>query len=258
MDGIQSIRRASAVLDVVSRHGEKGCRLFDVVRETDLGRATAHRFLKALQEVNLVDHDPLTQNYYPGFHLITLANAAANRFGIARRLAPAMLRIAEKTADTVYLSIRVGDEAVCLAREEGTFPIKTLTLQPGDRRPLGVGAGSLALLAFLPDAEIDQILSSNKDRLRAYGFDATTIRESVGDARRDGYSLNAGRIVSGMSAIGVPALRIGNFTVAALSVAAISDRMSKTRVTEIAALLHDEARIAQQELGPIAETFYRS
>jgi DNA-binding IclR family transcriptional regulator len=258
LEGVQSIRRASAVLDVVARHGEKGCRLFDVVRQTDLGRATAHRFLKALQEVNLIDHDPLTQNYYPGFRLITLANAAANRFGIARRLAPAMLRIAEKTADTVYLSIRVGDEAVCLAREEGTFPIKTLTLQPGDRRPLGVGAGSLALLAFLPDEEIDQILSSSKDRLRAYGFDATTIRELVGEARRDAYALNAGRMIPGMSAIGVPALRIGDFTVAALSVAAITDRMSKARLSEIAALLRDEARIAQQELGPIAEKLYGS
>ena len=257
MEGVQSIRRASAVLDVVARHGEKGCRLFDVVRQTDLGRATVHRFLKALQEVNLIDHDPLTQNYYPGFRLISLANAASNRYGVARRLAPAMLRIAEKTADTVYLSIRVGDEAVCLAREEGTFPIKTLTLQAGDRRPLGVGAGSLALLAFLPDDEIDQILSASGERLRTFGFDAATIRGLVADTRREGYALNAGKLIPGMSAIGV-AVRVGSATLAALSVAAISDRMSKPRMSEIASLLHEEARLAQSDLMPGAEKRYGS
>jgi DNA-binding IclR family transcriptional regulator len=252
LEGVQSIRRASAVLDVVARHGEKGCRLFDVVRQTDLGRATAHRFLKALQEVNLIDHDPLTQNYYPGFRLISLANAASSRHGIARLLAPAMLRIAEETADTVYLSIRVGDEAICLAREEGSFPIKTLTLKAGDRRPLGVGAGSLALLAYLPDDEIDQILSSSRDRLRAFRFDAATIRGLVADTRKDGYALNAGgRLIPGMTAVGV-ALRVGSTTVAALSVAAVNDRMSKARVAEIATLLHEEARLAKNELTPSA------
>ena len=54
-----------------------------------------------------------------------------------------------------------------------------------------------------------------------------------------------------MSAVGV-ALRVGNATVAALSVAAINDRMSKARVAEIAALLHEEARLAQSELAPTA------
>ncbi|MCO5066653.1 MAG: IclR family transcriptional regulator [Rhizobiaceae bacterium] len=254
MEGVQSVRRASAVLDVVAKHGEKGCRLYDVVRQTDLGRATAHRFLKALQEVSLIDYDPERQTYYPGFRLITLANAASNRFGIARRLAPAMLRVAEKTGDTVYLSIRMGDDAVCIAREEGTYPIKTLSLQPGDRRPLGVGAGSLALLAFLPDEDVESILAASGDRMAKFGFDAASIREMVAQARRQGYALNPGRIIKGMSAIGVPVFKVGSTTVAALSVAAITDRMSEGRLAEIAAMLHEEARMAQLDLKSIADT----
>jgi DNA-binding IclR family transcriptional regulator len=36
-------------------------------------------------------------------------------------------------------------------RHEGSFPIRTLVLDVGNRRPLGVGAGGLAILAAIGD-----------------------------------------------------------------------------------------------------------
>jgi DNA-binding IclR family transcriptional regulator len=156
-------------------------------------------------------------------------------------------------ACAVYLSIRQGDEAVCIVREEGSYPIKTLTLRPGDRRPLGVGAGSLALLAYLPNEEIDQLLAANADRIEAYKLDANKIRELVADARQRGFAYNPGLLIPGMSAIGVPVLKVGSTVFAALSVAAISERMSHRRLTEIAGLLLNEARSLQDQLAPVSD-----
>ena len=51
--------------------------------------------------------------------------------------------------------------AVCVLREDGDYPLKTHVLLPGDRHPLGVGAGSLAILAALPDDEVDACLQAN-------------------------------------------------------------------------------------------------
>src|SRR5690606_31297222 len=95
----------------------------------------------------------------------------ATRFDIAELARPALIRLARETGDTVFLSVREGLDAICLERQVGSYPIKTLTLDVGDRRPLGVGAGSLALLAFLPEAEIAEIIASNEPRLVSYpGF----------------------------------------------------------------------------------------
>ena len=75
-----------------------------------------------------------------------------------------MARIAEATGDTVFLTQRSGLDAVCVDRQEGTFPIKTFTLEIGMRRPLGVGTGSLAILSALSEEEIQAIVNSNPPR----------------------------------------------------------------------------------------------
>ena len=53
--------------------------------------------------------------------------------------------------DSSFLSVRRDNYAVCLYREEGTYPVRTHALQAGLQHPLGVGAGSLAMLSALPD-----------------------------------------------------------------------------------------------------------
>ena len=80
---------------------------------------------------------------------------------------PSLQRLAQKTGDTAFASILEGTAAICVAREVGDFPIRTLTLSVGDRRPLGVGAGSLALLASLSD---DAIENRPAQRSVAEGF----------------------------------------------------------------------------------------
>ncbi|WP_438590980.1 hypothetical protein, partial [Klebsiella oxytoca] len=72
------------------------------------------------------------------------------------------------------------------------------TLDVRDRRPLGVGAGSLALLAAMSDGEIDAILRQNENWLRDFqAFDRDSLQALVARTRTDGYALNEGRIVPG-------------------------------------------------------------
>jgi DNA-binding IclR family transcriptional regulator len=54
-----------------------------------------------------------------------------------------------------------GTDGVCLHHEEGSFPIHTQVLSAGRRYPLGIGAGSLALLAAMSDREVERIINAN-------------------------------------------------------------------------------------------------
>lgn len=253
-DSFQSVNRAIQVIDAVARRSEEGAKLADIAKEAGLGRATAHRFLKSLVDNRYLEYDEASALYFLGIHVMALGAAAANRFGLARRAAASLTRLAERTADTVYLTLRIDDEAVCIGRQEGAFPIKTLTLRVGDRRPLGVGAGSLALLAFLEPAEIERRIDAQSARLAQFGIDAATLQGMVEISRRIGYSLNDGRIIPGMTAVAVPILAANGEPVAAISVAAISTRMDVARRENIVTWLRDEVAKLQTDLAPLLAT----
>lgn len=256
--GLQSVQRAAAVLEVIARYAEDGCRLTDVIRETELGKATAHRFLRALEVLGLVEIDEISGRYFIGMRLVALGTAAGNRFGLIRRVRPSLQRLAEVTADTVYLSFRAGNHAVCIAREEGAFPIKTLTLGVGSRRPLGIGAAALALLAYLPDAEIDRLLGLNEGEIREFGMDRATMWEMVETSRRCGYALNNGRFVQGMSAVALPIVNNDGHYVASIAVAAIDSRMTSERRETIAHWIGEEVAKIEAALAPIQQARARA
>jgi DNA-binding IclR family transcriptional regulator len=253
MKGLQTIDRAVQVLEVIGAASTIGARMIDVMRATGLGRATSHRFLKAMLDQQLVEHDTDTGRYFLGLKLLMLSNAASNRFGLARHAAPALRRLAERTGDTVYLSVRVGDLAFCLDRVEGAFPIRTLTLKIGDCRPLGVGAGSMALLAFLPIEEVRRLVTASAAAIAVFGLDEANLLSIAQTARRLGYAFNDGRIIPGMGAVGVPVCGKARIPIAALSVAAITSRMSPSRRNSIVSWLKEEAATLETELGAVLD-----
>lgn len=238
---VQSVARSAAILRLLAVESIEGWRLSDVATKTGLRKATTHRLLSALVNVGFVYQDPADRRYRLGYEIVRLG-LAATRYDIVDLARPAMIRLARKTEDTVFVSVREGREAICLDRQVGAFPIKTLTLNGGDHRPLGVGAGSLALLAFLPDDEVEEVIQANRPALVKYPkFSPHHLRELVARTRAAGFAFNDGRIVSAMSAVGVPVWDPHGRLVAALSVAAINERMSPSRIRQIVAALQEEA-----------------
>ena len=242
MELVQSIERAAKILRCLGRDNTNGKRLVDVARETGLNKVTARRILATLVKEGLVDQDPDSGVFRLGMALTELAQSATNYQGIHGLAYPAMVRLAEKTGDTIYLTLRHGMEAICLERVEGSFPIKSLTLEAGDRRPLGVGAGSLALLAFLPAEEIDPIVQANMPLYGNYGcLKPEAVPRLVALAREDGYASNDGEVIPEMSAVAVPIHGSGGKPFASLSVAAITTRLQGERREQVVAWLRQEA-----------------
>ena len=236
----QNLRRMTLVLDALAQ-ARHGMRLGDVANATKLGKTTVHRTMSGLVEFGWADLNEDDGTYTLGFRPLTLALAAVDRYGLHRLAAPMLQRIADLTEDTAYLSVRSGMESVCISRYEGTFPVKTLTLSVGARRPLGVGAGSLAILAFQNESVVERLLSQTKEARTRYGLDDKRLQALIHQAKEQGYTLNDGMLVSGMSAIGVPIYSSAGMPVAAISVAAISTRLQGSRRLEVADLLKGTA-----------------
>ena len=246
----QSLERGMTLLEAVVDRPIAGASLNDLAAATRLARPTAHRLLLSLRKLGFVDYDADARRFFPGLKAYRMGLASAARFDVAELADRSMSRLADETGDTVFLSLRHGDSALCAARKIGPFPIRTLTLNVGDFRPLGVGAGSLALLAALPDEEARQVIARNRENLAAYpNIDAISLKEMVAKTRRQGFSVNDGLILQEMAAIGIPVHDAGGKVIAAISVAAIRSRMAPPRRATIVKLLERERAAIESMLG---------
>jgi DNA-binding IclR family transcriptional regulator len=232
----QTLRRGLMILRLMAQVGPSGVRVSDVARRLGLNKATAIRLTQALVDERFVSHDIVSGCYRLGPEAFAVGLAAEPTYELQRLCAPTLKELANISGDTVFFSVRHGYEAICLSRDEGDFPIRNQVLKSGDRYPLGVGAGSTAILASLTDSEIEDSLTRNELVLatRYPRCDPKTIWRLVSEARQQGYSLNPGLVTEGSWAIGVPVLDAHGQAVAAISLAAIEQRLDVVRRTFLA------------------------
>ena len=200
--GGQSIQRAISVIRTVAKYKSRGCNLKTIAKELDLHIATAHRILGILVEEGFIIHDPGTKFYHIGLELYNLSSKAyfAN---LQEYFHSTLQRIAQQTEDTVFLIIRSGYESLCIDRVEGAFPIRAQTVDIGERAPLGLGAGGLSILSFLPDKETQSLISANDGRYTKFtNLTADDVRDLVKTTRNLGYSLISGSRIPGTTGVG--------------------------------------------------------
>jgi DNA-binding IclR family transcriptional regulator len=239
-----SIARAARVLDALAE-SPQGASLAEIVARTAFTKTTTFRVLASLQQVHYVVQDPQNSKYRLGLKLAGLARSAAHT-DIAALAARGLDRLAETSQDTVFLSVPEGAASICIARRVGDFPIQTLTLNTGDRRPLGVGAGALALYCALDAPQRDAICRVNRNWLAEYGFTQAMLKAEHAAFAKNGYSINQGKVVPGMSAVALPVLARNGQPVAAIAIGAISERMTRERIETLLlpALRRETARLA--------------
>lgn len=241
-----SLDRAITLLSAVA-NSHDGLRLTDAATVASLSPSTTHRILSALVQHRLLRLPEGTRKYVPGAELYRLGLAAARHFSLVDLARPSLLALAERTQDTISLSIIDGREALCLDRVVGSYPIKTMALEVGERRPLGVGAGSLALLAALPAAEREEVVKDDKARIARYpNFTAAALGRWAGDAARRGYAHSPERVLAGMSAVGVAIRDTDGRPIGSISLSGIAPRVRGERLREIIGILqHECAQVAK-------------
>jgi DNA-binding IclR family transcriptional regulator len=254
LSGSQSVDRALGLLSLIGREPADGMPLGEIVSGSGLNKPTTRRLLLALMRAGLVEQEPQTRRYCLGEEAFVLGVLAARRHGLLELAMDGLRRLSAETQDTSFLTVRRENYAICLHREEGTYPVRTHALQAGDQHPLGVGAGSLAMLAALPDDDVDRVIAANEAALLARypGFAPDALRVDITATRERGFSLNPGRLVASSWGIGRAFHYPDGRVAGALSIAAIDSRMTPGRQAELAVPL---AREAERMETLLAEMF---
>ena len=238
----QTLDRAIHLVRLISSARGAGLGLSDLVRAGGMTKPTTRRLLISLIDNGLVEQDPGTHRYHLGPDAYMFGVIAAERYGIHRLASDSLARLAASSGDAALLCVQRGTEWLCLAREEGTYPLRSHTLQPGDRHPLGAGAAGMALLAALSDEEVESVLSKNSKQLNENypGHPLDEVRLQLVETRRNGYSLNAGYVFSGAWGMAIALYDQDSNIRATLTIAGVESRFKGERVNELATLLKNE------------------
>ncbi len=199
----------------------------------------------------MVDQCATSKRYRLSLDFFALAAKAGQAGNLRDVVRPSLLRLSASLGDSLFLLARSGFDAVCLDRSEGPYPIRTFTGDIGGRVALGVGQGSLAILAFLPEEERDEVIRYNLPRLKDFHhYDEVLLRAEIDNVRSLGYAGRNTGVLDGMAGLAVPILDRNGHAVAALSVATISDRLGPNRMPTVVALLKREATAIGERINP--------
>lgn len=241
-----AVSKVCAVLRTIGARSPQ--RLSEISASTGLNKVTALRIIETLIAEGFVERADGKKPGYARGHEFLALSASAGRSPDLRELAkPSLVRLADLSEDTALLSVCSGIESVCIDRQIGTFPIRANYLDLGSRRPLGVGAGAMALLAWLPEREIAAILTANEPRLAPYPrLPVAVIREEIAASRERGFVFLLDRVIDKMGAIGVPLRDPQGQVIGALSIAALSERLLARRDMLRDALLREQDLIRRE------------
>ena len=251
----RSIIRVADVLNCFSVE-EPVHNLTAISKRLGLPKSTTHRLLTTLLSQGFLMRDVHERGFQLGYQLLHWGMVAQASLDLRTEALP-ILRVLSKSIDeTAILTVRDGMRGLYLEIVESNQPVR-LTMQVGQRLRLHAGASSKVLLAFLPEAEIEQIMS-NIELLSFTPYtitDPDLLRAELLAIRQRGYATSFEETDHGAMGIAAPVYDRAGKAVAGIGIAAPLTRIPPERVPEVAPRVMEAGHQLSARLGaPVPDT----
>lgn len=181
-DGSQTLERGLRVLSLLAERSE-GLTAAEVAQQLGVHRSVSYRLLTSLVRTGYADRDEQAR-YRVGTALLGLTEHI--RPDLRQAAEPHLQRLAQTYDATACLLVRDGAAAVAVTVVEPRTDGVHLSYRVGNRDPIDLGAGSLALQAASAPVEGES--------------------RRVADVRRQGHARTSGEITPGTHAVAAPVI----------------------------------------------------
>ena len=229
---IQTIERVAAILDVLARSA-KGISLGDLAGKVELPKGTAHRILSSLMHFDFVRQHAETRNYSLGFKLVELGSSLLEQINIRKEAESFLTALSQKTGETVYLAILDRTEVVYIEKietEDNSIGLRASS-KVGQRNKVYCCSLGKILLAYLPDGELDQILSEIDfvQKTENTITDSLQFRDHLKAVHSRGYAIDDEESERGIRCVAAPVRNEVGVTVAAVSISGPAIRVTREK-----------------------------
>jgi IclR family transcriptional regulator, acetate operon repressor len=226
-----------------------GLQLKDVAQLTGINKSTAYRFLAHLEHEGYVFRDS-SGAYAIGVRLARLASGASYQTTLRKLSRPILQQLWRVTGETVNIAVLDGREVLYLDVMESSHTFR-LVSQVGMRRPVYCTALGKAMLAFIPEEEQQYFFDGMSfERFTPHTIrGATQLRKEFALIRQRGYSIDNEEAYLGSRCIGAPIFEASGKITAALSISGPTTRVTREKVTVVAAAAKSAATAISRTLG---------
>ncbi|MEX1147138.1 MAG: IclR family transcriptional regulator [Sphingomonadales bacterium] len=220
-----SVINAFDILRLIAAEGAE-LTLDRIAERLGLSRAATHRLIATLQDTGAVIR--LHRNaYMPGPVIAELGAAVDITGALATMAREPVRRLVRGLQEVVHLGAFDGEMVTYLVK--GSPRRKTIvpTEEGTQLEAYSSGVGK-ALLAYLPDPDLDQYLSDAPFvALTDHTItDPEAMRAALAEVRMRGYAMDAEEVIPGLTCLAVPILSPSGQAVASLSVSAATERFT--------------------------------
>ncbi len=219
-------------------------RLSDVASDLDIAVSTAHRLLSALVYRGFAEQLP-DRRYGPGLALRPMPALDPAVTDLRDGSQSAMAALVEEVGESANLVVLTDLEVRFVATVECSRILRVGD-RAGQRLPAHLTSGGKAILARLPDSDVNRFST----------LDPATFEKLQRDvliARRDGYASNHQDTERGLTAIGVALQPLPGPVLAAICLAMPTVRFRRSLLDTYVTALNNAARAIELSMGPTTE-----
>lgn len=217
----------------------------------NLNKTTVHRLLQAMEKFDLIERNPESDRYRLGLKLHELGNRAVESRTLRTEARRFLVDLSRATHETVSLAVPGLGGVVCLDRVDSAHSIITVRTPIGARFPPHCTAAAKATLAYLPDEEVEAILSIMG--LTAYTPHTMTtlaeVKKNLREVAERGYALDRQETERGLSGVAAPIWSRDGRVIAAVGVAGPTGRFKGKELARKIALTKETTAKISASLG---------
>ncbi len=214
----------------------------DIAAALELPRPTAHRLISVLLDESFLQRDPVSRRLIAGARVMTFALTALTRPDVRGARRAVLQDVADRTHETVNLSMPDGDRMIYVDRVETDWPLR-LQYAIGSRVPLHCTAGGKLYLSQMPDETRNTLIHSLplKRHTPSTITDPVALRAAVAKIGQTRLGTDSEELLQGMAAIAAPIRDSEGHMLAAVAVQAPVARFTLAELKQFEDLLREAA-----------------
>lgn len=216
---VPAVDQAVQVMFCLAANRSSQMTLLEICAEVGIVKSKAYSILQTLNKSGLVQRHSDKKGYSLGPGLITLSRKVLDDLNAPRLAEPLLAELATRIGGTATFGMIADRKVIVVAKNEGGLDVG-VTIRTGHRFPLTYGSHGKAIASFLPEKELELLLTEQK--LYFHGnparLDRVRLQEELEQCRRDGFALDLGEIEPGLNSVAAPVLGPGGAPIGYISV----------------------------------------
>jgi len=221
----------------------------DLAKRLGLAKSTVHRLASTLIQERILERSARDGKYRLGLVLFELGSLVRRKMDVAHEARPQLRGLMEATGETVQLAILDHLSVLYINKMESVKAVR-MSSSVGSRAPVHCTSVGKVLLAYRPPEMVGRVIEAG---LKAYTASSITSPEALqaelAAVRNRGYAIDDEEIEVGLRCVAAPIRNHSGEVVAAISVAAPVQRMSKRTMQTCVPTVIAAAEAVSRRLG---------